>query len=281
MAKQLYDYWFVQFDFPNKEGKQYKSSGGKMVWNEKLKREIPKGWEYMTIGSYSNCKSGYAFKSTDFVEEGIPVVKIGNIQEDYTLNMSEAEFIQNFSNNDFIANPFDIVIAMTGATIGKFAIVTKQYLVNQRVGKFDMGEEPLLKLPFLLNSLKQEYFREQIFQIASGCAQPNISAEQINNILLLTPSNSLIENYNQKCKPIFEKLSLNYNQINDLTKQRDELLPLLMNGQVSVNYDLSFFIFFILKVFHYNAGNKYYKNGKRIDKIYFRSYKWLFECKTK
>jgi len=254
MAKQLYDYWFVQFNFPNEDGKPYKLSGGKMVWNEKLKREIPKGWEYMTIGSYSKCKSGYAFKSTDFVEEGIPVVKIGNIQEDYTLNMSEAEFIQNFSNNDFIANPFDIVIAMTGATIGKFAIVTKQYLVNQRVGKFDMGEEPLLKLPFLLNSLKQEYFREQIFQIASGCAQPNISTEQINNILLLIPSNSLIENYNQKCKPIFEKLSLSYNQINDLTKQRDELLPFLMNGQVSVNYDLSHAATFFSTLLHHFAN---------------------------
>ena len=88
MAKQLYDYWFVQFDFPNEEGKPYKSSGGAMVWNDKLKREIPNRWTVKTVGTYANCKSGYAINSSDFKAKGIPVIKIGNIQEDYTLNMN-------------------------------------------------------------------------------------------------------------------------------------------------------------------------------------------------
>lgn len=181
MAKQLYDYWFVQFDFPNEEGKPYKSSGGAMVWNEELKREIPQGWSNMSIGDYAPCKSGYAFKSKDFGDKGLSVIKIGNIQENYTLDMTDSQCIDLFNKTLFLAKRYDLVIAMTGATIGKFAISQSNYWVNQRVGRFDLGDRPLLRLGFLFNSLKQEYFREQVFQIACGCAQPNISAEQIDS----------------------------------------------------------------------------------------------------
>ena len=239
MAKQLYDYWFVQFDFPNEEGKPYKSSGGKMVWNENLKRDIPEGWDCMCIGDYAKCKGGYAFKSKDFTSKGTPVIKIGNIQEDYTLNMVDSQCINDFDNSLFIARKYDLVIAMTGATIGKFAISPKEYLVNQRVGRFDLGKSPLDRLGYLFNSLKQEYFREQVFQIASGCAQPNISSEQIDSIVVLKPKMSVLNNFNQLCEPILEQQVENILQIESLTKQRDELLPLLMNGQVSVNYHLS------------------------------------------
>lgn len=239
MMKLLYDYWFVQFDFLNEEGKPYKASGGKMVWNEELKREIPQGWGNMSIGDYAPCKSGYAFKSKDFGCKGLPVIKIGNIQENYTLDMADSQYIDLFNKTLFLAKRYDLVIAMTGATIGKFAISQRNYWVNQRVGRFDLGDSPLLRLGFLFNSLKQEYFREQIFQIACGCAQPNISGEQIDSILLLKPNNTVLNQFNKICKSLLELQSENYLQIEELTKQRNELLPLLMNGQVSVNSDLS------------------------------------------
>ncbi|RHO70583.1 restriction endonuclease subunit S [Parabacteroides sp. AF48-14] len=234
MAKQLYDYWFVQFDFPNEEGKPYKSSGGEMVWNEKLKREIPKGWGNMSIGDYAPCKSGYAFKSNDFGSKGIPVIKIGNIQENYTLDMADSQCIDEFDKALFLAKRYDLIIAMTGATIGKFAISQRIYWVNQRVGRFDLGNTPLLRLGFLFNSLKQEYFREQIFQIACGCAQPNISAEQIDSISILKPNDIILNQFNKICEPLLELQSENYLQLEELTKQRDELLPLLMNGQITI-----------------------------------------------
>ena len=239
MAKQLYDYWFVQFDFPNEDGKPYKSSGGAMVWNEELKREIPQGWSNMSIGDYAPCKSGYAFKSKDFGGKGLPVIKIGNIQENYTLDMTDSQCIDLFNKTLFLAKRYDLVIAMTGATIGKFAISQSNYWVNQRVGRFDLGDRPLSRLGFLFNSLKQEYFREQVFQIACGCAQPNISAEQIDSISILKPNDVILNQFNKLCEPLLELQSENYLQIEELTKQRDELLPLLMNGRVSVNSDLS------------------------------------------
>ena len=239
MAKTLYDYWFVQFDFPNEEGKPYKSSGGAMVWNEELKREIPQGWSNMSIGDYAPCKSGYAFKSKDFGGKGLPVIKIGNIQENYTLDMTDSQCIGLFNKTLFLAKRYDLVIAMTGATIGKFAISQSNYWVNQRVGRFDLGDRPLLRLGFLFNSLKQEYFREQVSQIACGCAQPNISAEQIDSISILKPNDVILNQFNKLCEPLLELQSENYLQIEELTKQRNELLPLLMSGQVSVNSDLS------------------------------------------
>ena len=239
MAKQLYDYWFVQFDFPNEEGKPYKSSGGAMVWNEELKREIPQGWSNMSIGDYAPCKSGYAFKSKDFGDKGLSVIKIGNIQDNYTLDMTDSQCIDLFNKTLFLAKRYDLVIAMTGATIGKFAISQSNYWVNQRVGRFDLGDRPLLRLGFLFNSLKQEYFREQVFQIACGCAQPNISAEQIDSISILKPNDVILNQFNKLCEPLLELQSENYLQIEELTKQRDELLPLLMSGQVSVNSDLA------------------------------------------
>ncbi len=239
MAKQLYDYWFVQFDFPNEDGKPYKSSGGKMIWDTKLKREIPEEWDIMPIGDYAPCKGGYAFKSNDFCQSGVPVIKIGNIQDDCTLNMADCQCIKNCDNVQYLTNRFDLVIAMTGATIGKFAIAQRNYWVNQRVGRFDLGNNPIHRLGYLFNSVKQEYFREQIFQIASGCAQPNISSEQIDSIYILKPKDTILSQYNHFCESLLKQQSESLLEIEELTKQRDELLPLLMNGQVEVvNYDL-------------------------------------------
>ena len=253
MAKTLYDYWFVQFDFPNSpplEGWQnsknfdgvvgYKSSGGKMVYNETLKREIPEGWEVKTVGDYCKSTGGFAFKSSWWTDNGMPVVKIKDIQEDYTINLSGLAFVDISDKNiddKFKAKPGDVLIAMTGATVGKYAIVPyteKPLYVNQRVGYFNLGIKPEKKLPFLINSLNQKYFRESVFTLASGAAQPNISNEQINNIQLLLPSKEIIELYNKVFEPYYSKILLNQKQNQELSALRDWLLPMLMNGQVKV-----------------------------------------------
>mgnify|MGYP003590539681 CR=1 FL=1 len=245
MAKTLYDYWFVQFDFPivTSSGveKPYKSSGGKMVYNETLKREIPEGWEVKTIGDYCKSTGGFAFKSSWWTDNGMPVVKIKDIQEDYTINLSDLAFVDISDKNiddKFKAKPGDVLIAMTGATVGKYAIVPyteKPLYVNQRVGYFNLGIKPEKKLPFLINSLNQKYFRESVFTLASGAAQPNISNEQINNIQLLLPSKEIIELYNKVFEPYYSKILLNQKQNQELSALRDWLLPMLMNGQVKVD----------------------------------------------
>lgn len=240
MAKTLYDYWFVQFDFPDESGKPYKSSGGKMVYNQELKREIPEGWEVGCIGDYCKSSGGFAFKSSWWSEEGISVIKIKDIQENYTIdisNLSKVELINKKIDDKFKAEAGNILIAMTGATVGKYAIVPitdNPIYINQRVGYFNLGKEPTKKLPFFINALNQSYFREMIFTLASGAAQSNISNEQINNIELLIPENNIIENFNNKLSFFYKSILNNQRQNQELAKLRDWLLPMLMNGQVRV-----------------------------------------------
>ena len=240
IAKTLYDYWFVQFEFPNSEGKPYKSSGGAMEYNAILKREIPKGWEVKTIGDYCKSTGGFAFKSSWWTNEGEAVIKIKDIQEDYTINLDDLSYVNlsdKIVDDKFKAKPGDVLIAMTGATIGKYAIVPiteKPLYVNQRVGYFNLGEKPIFKLPFFINSLNQSYFRETVFALASGAAQPNISNEQINNISLLFPEEEFIKMYNSKLYGCYKRILLNLKQNQELAQLRDWLLPMLMNGQVKV-----------------------------------------------
>jgi len=241
MAKTMYDYWFVQFDFPNSEGKPYKSSGGKMVWSEELNREVPEGWEVGIIGDYCPSTGGFAFKSEWWTNEGVSVVKIKDIQENYTIDLNDlakVDLIDKKVDDKFKAKAGDILIAMTGATVGKYAIVPKteySIYVNQRVGFFNLGLEPTKKLPYLINSLNQSYFREAIFTLASGAAQPNISNEQINNIQLIKPRNEIVNQYNSQLESAYQKILNNQQENLNLSSLRDWLLPMLMNGQVKVN----------------------------------------------
>lgn len=248
MAKTLYDYWFVQFDFPfdfaqgkpNEQGKPYKSSGGKMVYNAELKREIPEGWEVGSVADYCPSTGGFAFKSNWWTDKGVSVVKIKDIQEDYTIdisNLAKVDLTDKKIDDKFKAKPGDILIAMTGATIGKYGIVPITDIpiyVNQRVGYFNLGKEPTEKLPYFINSLNQQYFREMIFSIASGAAQPNISNEQINNIPLIKPCKAVVDKFNGKVAPFYKIILNNQRQNQQLSALRDWLLPMLMNGQVTI-----------------------------------------------
>src|SRR5690606_154549 len=118
-AQTLYKQWFVDFEFPNEEGKPYKSSGGAMVFNEELEREIPEGWEIETLEYYTEFKNGYAFKSEWWETKGLPVIKIGSIQNGI-IQGNELGYIshENKPSNANTAKEGDIVIAMTVATVG-------------------------------------------------------------------------------------------------------------------------------------------------------------------
>ncbi|PIQ30226.1 MAG: hypothetical protein COW63_10260 [Bacteroidetes bacterium CG18_big_fil_WC_8_21_14_2_50_41_14] len=213
---------------------------GKMVYNAELKREIPEGWEVGNIGNYCISTGGFAFKSSWWTNKGVSVVKIKDIQEDYTIdisNLAKVDLTDKKIDDKFKAKPGDILIAMTGATVGKYGIVPitdYSIYVNQRVGYFNLGKEPTDKLPYLINSLNQPYFREMIFSLASGAAQPNISNEQINRISLVIADRTIVNNYNLKFAPFYKTILNNQRQNQQLTELRDWLLPMLMNGQVTV-----------------------------------------------
>lgn len=228
------------YHFEPEKGKPYKSSGGKMIYNDILKREIPQDWTVNTFGNYANVNSGYAFKSSWWTENGSPVLKIKNINEDYTLNLNDLSYVSE--NNTKSASKFksqqgDLVIAMTGATIGKFGIIPqteKSIYINQRVGLYNLGNNPIKRLPFLINSMRQNFFRQKIFQVAGGAAQPNISGNQLDQLPLIKSNNQLEDRYNQMQIPFYKKILSNIEENQKLSELRDWLLPMLMNGQVKV-----------------------------------------------
>ena len=127
---------------------------------------------------------------------------------------------------------------MTGATIGKFAIVPKideVLLVNQRVGKFFIGANPIKKLPFLYCTLKQQDIINDIINKGQGSAQPNISSTDILNTSCYILENAELEKFNLICEPIFEKIITNKCENEKLTQLRDTLLPKLMSGEIDVD----------------------------------------------
>ena len=192
------------------------------------------------IGDYCSIKSGFAFKSKWWQDSGVPVVKIGSINQDY-LNLSDCSYVSDDKipyANDFIVSGGDLLIAMTGATIGKFTMVPKvseTILVNQRVGKFFLGEKPIAKLPFIYCTLKQPDIISEVINRGQGSAQPNISATDIMTIPCVIPNTDKIDHFNRELSPMFEMIINNQYENTILSNTRDEILPKLMSGELDVS----------------------------------------------
>ena len=237
LARQLYDYWFVQFDFPNEEGKPYKSSGGKMVYNPILKREIPEGWEVKEMEEIIDIKSGFPFQSTTYLSKGkYSIITIKNVQDGF-LDLSGTDFLDELPPRipDYcILKRGDILISLTG-NIGRVGrVFSDNLLLNQRVGYVDCKNQ-YNNWAYLYITSSQ--VRLQIEKLGIGSAQLNVSPIQIGKIKLALPTDQVLSSFDKKLAAILEHILANSNEIASLTKQRDELLPLLMNGQV--NFDLS------------------------------------------
>ena len=238
MAKQLYDYWFVQFDFPNEEGKPYKSSGGAMAWNEKLKREIPQGLGAPKIGDIEkNIITGKTPSCADEDNFGgdIPFVTIDDIRGN--LFVFEAQRTLSTKGADSQEKKYlpigSLSVSCIG-TIGVMGFVAKLAQTNQQINSIVFEHE--YNKEFLYFSLRL-YFENA--KAKTGNVFANMSKEEFASIIVAYPPKQILQAFHNKVAPIFDSIKNNTEEINSLTKQRDELLPLLMNGQASVNYHLS------------------------------------------
>lgn len=192
------------------------------------------------IGDYCSVKSGFAFKSSWWTNCGVRVIKIGSINQD-NLNLLECSYVDEDKANkakDFVVKAGDLLIAMTGATIGKFAMVpysSEVLLVNQRVGKFFLGNNPVEKLPFIYCTLKQPEVYAEVVNRGQGSAQPNISASDIMSIPCVIPSQDAINNFNDMSQPLFDLIISNQRENRQLSELRNALLPKLMSGELDVS----------------------------------------------
>lgn len=228
-AQALFKYWFVDFE-PFKDGEFVESELGM----------IPKGWRVGMLGEYCKVRSGYAFKSTWWTNEGFSVIKIKNITENGILEMSDCSFVSEEHAElakGFQTTEGDLLIAMTGATIGKFCVVPDNgsYCVNQRVGKFFLGNKPMTKLPFIYLNFKQPNVHDELINRGQGSAQPNISVDDIETLKIILAPDIVISNFNVMLYPLFKKILSNQQESRRLAQLRDTLLPRLMSGELNVN----------------------------------------------
>lgn len=235
MAKQLYDYWFVQFDFPDENGKPYKSSGGKMVWNDKLHLSIPSNWEAIPLSEIMDYAGGSQPPASEFIEEYRDgYVRFVQIRDYYS--NSHITYIPIRKSNK-LCTETDIMIARYGASLGRIC-----YGLNGAYNVALAKVSPKVKeyTEYLRIFLMSDGFYDKINSIGQRAAQAGFNKDDIENILIPFPTNNrCIIEFNKKMQPYFFARLQNDKEINTLTKQRDELLLFLMNGQVSVNSDLS------------------------------------------
>ena len=244
MAKQLYDYWFVQFDFPNEDGKPYKSSGGAMVWNEKLKRRIPEGWNVMSINEICTSCRGVSYGKDDLLSDsnGVLVLRGNNIENNRIVYDSNVAFVPNdFVSEEQHIKEGDIIMTMSSgskAHVGKCAMFHKdsEHTFGAFLSKFTPKKE-LRYMTFLF--LTSEYFKSLITAFCNGTGINNLTNQTFDDVLLVLPDKNKTRMFESKVNNLFTMIGNNEENMRKLTKQRDELLPLLMNGQVSVNSDLS------------------------------------------
>ena len=239
LAKQLYDYWFVQFDFPNKEGRPYKSNGGKMVWNEKLKREIPDGWEAVSVNDISDSYRGVSYAKDDLVDEqhGLLVLRGNNIQNSQLVFDSNVAYIpESFVSDEQKIRKGHIIMTMSSGSkehVGKCVLFHHE--PNETYGAFLTKFVPHAFCSNLLyNVFNSDYFKSIIKSTASGTGINNLTNQTFDNIFIAMPPMELLQKYDALQDQLFGEVGNLQQNTWNLIKQRDELLPLLMNSQVTL-----------------------------------------------
>ena len=232
LAKQIYDYWFVQFDFPNEDGKPYKSSGGKMVWNETLKREIPDGWEVSSYGKEFTVKLG-----------GTPSTEISEYWKNGSYHWMNSGEVQLFPvvdtekkiTKEAIDNSSTELLSAKSVLISitrhlRVTILGIDACINQSVVGF--SESDKLKCSYTYYALKMEVPR--LMNLRTGAQQPHINKETVEDCPIILPDDKVLEKYYLLTENVFDNILNIGKEILNLEKLRSYLLPLLMNGQITI-----------------------------------------------
>jgi len=241
IAQTLFKHWFIDFEFPNDDGKPYKSSGGAMVASEL--GDIPAGWRVGKLDDYISIQHGYNFKSEDFVDDGNPIVRMGNflINGGLDFHQEKTKFFIGNINQKFILQANDLVVALSDVTqngliLGNPGFIpsdNRKYLLNQRVGKINIDN--FVNKIFLYCLMRTKNYKNWVKNSANSTTVLNTSPSRIGELLCALPlNNELLDKLEILLKPIFFKNENNIKHIQTLTKTRDTLLPKLMSGQIRV-----------------------------------------------
>ena len=231
MAKQLYDYWFVQFDFPNEEGKPYKSSGGEMVWNEKLKRNIPVGWHcgnLFEIAVFTNGLACQKFRPKDD-EVPLPVIKIREMHDGISVDTEEVtsnipESVKVYNGDVLFSWSASLEVMLWAYGLGG---------LNQHIFKVTSANDFPKSFYYFQLLDYVDVFKKMAE--ARKTTMGHITQDHLQQSTIAIPDNKdIADKFEELISPIFKQIVKLQEEISNLTKQRDELLPLLMNGQITI-----------------------------------------------
>ena len=239
MAKTLYDYWFVQFDFPDQNGKPYKSSGGKMVYNPELKREIPEGWGVEKLGELIELERGVTYAKSDIVEkttnDAIGVLRATNITGN-VMDLSDLVYLtKDKINNKQILKQNETLIVMSSGSkehLGKNAINYYEEVIG--FGAFCSKIVPKKYSTYINTFLQSSEFKGYLLKQSMGTNINNLTNSDILDCRIILPKEEFLDKFENMVEKNFKLISNNYIQNQQLTQLRDWLLPMLMNGQVKV-----------------------------------------------
>ena len=231
MAKLIYDYWFVQFDFPDANGKPYKSSGGKMIYSPELNREIPDGWIGTRIGHILNTELGGtpSTKIKEYWIGDIPWLNSGEIAN-FPIIESEEQITGSAINNSAASLMPKGTCVLSITRHLRPSILAVDACANQSV--VGIFENKKLKSSFLYPYLKSQIKR--LMSLRTGAQQPHINKGIVDDSPIILPPEDVLNSYYEKVDDIYEKINNTAFQNKELTQLRDWLLPMLMNGQVTV-----------------------------------------------
>lgn len=232
--KLIYDYWFTQFDFPDKNGKPYRSSGGAMVWNEQLKRNIPKSWVVKPIGSICDFKNGINYKKN---EQGNKKYRIVNVR-----NISTSQLLLNPDNFDYII--------LDDKKADKYLLSNNDFLIARSGSPgatrlFIPSNEPTIYCGFIIccstSMALKNYVALTLKNLessndtkSSGSILKNVSQDTLKEIMICVPQSHILNMFNTKADTIIQAMQETIKEIDALCSLRDWLLPMLMNGQASI-----------------------------------------------
>ena len=227
LAKQIYDYWFVQFDFPNEDGKPYKTSGGKMVWDELLKREIPAGWEVGILSDIAYITMGQSPDGSSYNETGVGIIFYQG-STDFGIRFPTIR-VYTTSPKRF-AKKGDILMSVR-APVGILNIANHDCCIGRGLAALKSKVASMVHLWFTMEVFKQRFEGKNL----SGTTFGAITKDELFSLPVVVPPKELLLMFNKKTLSIFNnQLSIGA-EIDKLTSLRNSLLPLLMNGQVTLN----------------------------------------------
>ena len=247
VARSVYDYWFTQFDFPDEHGNPYRSSGGKMAYNESLRRDIPEGWEVITANELASIERGISYTASELADEGVSLINLASFNTDGTYKHSGLKhFTGTVKDTKFLTSD-DLVMCVTQQTpidpTGATDVIAKTFLVpNIHSGKVTMSMDVVRLIErqegirYMLNQmLSRTDYHRYASGYASGTKIKHLDVEGALSFLVALPRDrQLIDTYAALSRAWSSLISGCLKESIRLTALRDRLLPLLMNGQAVI-----------------------------------------------